>query len=78
MVTEQDAHGKSMYTKKTLGHFKSQNILMSCRLTIVGDELLEALRLVEDIKTFWLSRYSLINLIVKATWLCLVNSNEFI
>ena len=41
---------------------------MSSRLTIVRDELLEALPLAENIKTFWLSRYSLIKLILKATF----------
>ena len=45
------------------GHMRRSNeISLIKRLTIVRDELLEALPLVENIKTFWFSRYSLIKL----------------
>ena len=41
---------------------RRQNILISSRLNVVGAELLEVLPVVENTKTFWLLRYSLIKL----------------
>ena len=41
---------------------KPEHLNVHQTLNVVGDELLEVLPLVENIKTFWLLRYSLIKL----------------